>query len=71
VAIVLAGAVPGTTFTGTLTIGTSTAQGNGTFTLAASALKDSLGNTGNQITSGSTAIVDRTPPAAPTGLRTQ
>jgi hypothetical protein len=71
VPIVLVGSVPGSVFTGTMTVGTSVAEGNGSFGLAAAALKDGAGNTGNQILSGRTVLVDRTPPAAPTGLRTQ
>ena len=71
VAVVLSGGVPGSVFSGTMTVGSSVAEGNGGFSLAAAALNDGLGNTGNQITSGRTALVDRTPPAAPTGLRTQ
>jgi hypothetical protein len=71
VPVVLAGVVPGNTFTGTMSVGTSVAEGSGSFSLAAGALNDGLGDTGNAITSGRTVIVDRTPPAAPTGLRTQ
>jgi hypothetical protein len=54
-----------------MSVGTSVAEGSGSFSLAAGALNDGLGDTGNAITSGRTVIVDRTPPAAPTGLRTQ
>jgi hypothetical protein len=71
VPILLTGSIPGSVFTGTMTVGTAVAEGNGSFALALAALKDGLGNTGNQITSGRAALVDRTPPAAPTGLRTQ
>jgi hypothetical protein len=71
VTILLVGSVPGSVFSGTMTVGTSVAEGNGSFGLAAAALKDGAGNTGNQILSGRTVLVDRTPPAAPTGLRTQ
>jgi hypothetical protein len=69
--IVLAGSVPGTAFTGTFAVGTTTAEGLGSFSLPSASLNDGQGNTGSQITAGRTALVDRTPPAAPTGLRTQ
>ena len=69
--VTLAGTIPGTLFTGTLTIGTSVAEGTGTFSLPASILNDGQGNRGQLITSGASAVVDRTPPAAPTGVRTQ
>lgn len=69
--VVLAGSLPGTTFTGSFTVGTGTVEGNGTFTLPASILDDGQGNRGQAISSGGTAIIDRTPPAAPTGVRTQ
>jgi hypothetical protein len=71
VLVVLAGAVPGTQFSGSFTVGTATAEGNGTFTLAALSLDDGQGNKGQLITSGASVLVDRTPPAPPTGVRTQ
>ncbi|HZN03974.1 MAG TPA: hypothetical protein VFD06_10355 [Candidatus Polarisedimenticolia bacterium] len=67
----LTGAVPGNLFTGTLTVGTSLAEGNATLTLPTGTLDDGLGNRGQLITTGSAAVIDRTPPAAPTGVRTQ
>ena len=69
--VTLAGAVPGTTFTGSFTVGSGTAEGNGAFTLPANVLDDGQGNRGSTIVVGAAAIIDRTPPASPTGVRTQ
>ena len=69
--VVLTGSIPGTLFTGSFTVGSGTAEGNGTFTLPASILDDGQGNRGQTITTGGSAIIDRTPPGAPTGVRTQ
>ena len=71
VPIVMSGAVPGTQFTGTFTIGSSLVEGTGTFSLPAGSLSDGQGNQGNQITSGSAVLVDMTAPAAPHGVSTQ
>ncbi|HET8945728.1 MAG TPA: hypothetical protein VFQ07_01995 [Candidatus Polarisedimenticolia bacterium] len=71
VLVPLAGSIPGTLFTGSLTVGTGTAEGNATFSLPAATLDDGQGNRGQAITNGSLVVVDVTPPAAPTGVRTQ
>jgi hypothetical protein len=69
--VVLAGSVPGTQFTGSFTVGASMAEGTGTFTLPAQILNDGQGNKGEAITAGGSAVIDRSPPASPTGVRTQ
>ncbi len=66
--IVLSGTVPGTTFTGTMSVGTGTPDGAGTFTLLTGALVDTSGGTGNAITQGGSAVVDKTPPSVPGNL---
>ncbi|HYS04828.1 MAG TPA: right-handed parallel beta-helix repeat-containing protein [Candidatus Dormibacteraeota bacterium] len=68
--IVLSGAVPGTTFTGTLRVDTTIPDGPGTFSLPLNSLVDASGNLGNAIVSGSQTLIDKTPPAAPSNLRT-
>jgi hypothetical protein len=72
--ISLSGTIPSSTFTGVFVVGTSVAEGTGTFSLPLGSLVDSGGATGNTITSinglpGTTIVVDRTPPSAPTNLR--
>jgi hypothetical protein len=69
--VTLAGPVPGTVFTASLTVGTNIAEGNGAFTLPVQSLVDGSGNKGQTITAGGSAVIDRSPPAAPTGVRTQ
>lgn len=69
--LVFAGAVPGTQFTASWTVGASVAEGNGTFSLPASILDDGQGGRGNALTAGASAVIDLTAPAAPTGVRTQ
>ena len=66
--IVLTGTVPGTTFTGTMVVGTGTPDGAGNFSLATGALVDTSGGTGNSITQGSQAVIDKTPPSVPANL---
>ncbi|HEU5182515.1 MAG TPA: hypothetical protein VFW45_17140, partial [Candidatus Polarisedimenticolia bacterium] len=66
--IALTGTLPGTTFTGTMVIGSAIPDGAGSFSLATGALVDTLGNTGNSIIQGSQAVVDKTPPSVPTHL---
>ena len=71
ISIPLSGPVPGTQFTGTLTIDAVIVEGSGVFSLVTGSLNDGQGNTGNQIATGNTALVDMTPPAAPSGVATQ
>lgn len=68
VAVTLSGTVPGTTFTGTMVVGTGMPDGAGTFSLATGALVDTSGGSGNSITQGSQAVVDKTPPSVPANL---
>ena len=68
--IVLSGAVPGTTFTGTLVVDTSVPDGVGTFSLPLNSLVDASGNRGNAILNGSQTIIDQTAPNSPANLRT-
>jgi hypothetical protein len=71
VLVPLAGIVPGAQFTGSFTVSTGAAEGNATFSLPAASLDDGLGNHGQVLTSGALVVIDVTPPAAPTGVRTQ
>ncbi|RLE06616.1 hypothetical protein DRJ00_09465, partial [Candidatus Aerophobetes bacterium] len=66
--IILNGKVPGDTFTGTFKVDSSVADGQGSFSFASGALVDQAGNSGNEITSGSTVVIDKTPPPPPTNL---
>jgi hypothetical protein len=73
VQVSLSGTIPGTVFTGTLSVTSSVAEGPALFSLPAGSLTSSTGQ-GNTITSvngilGASIIVDRTPPASPVGLR--
>lgn len=67
--IPLSGTVPGSTFTGTLVVNSSIAEGLGTFSLPVGSLVDGSGNLGNTIVSGAQTIIDMTPPSAPANLR--
>lgn len=71
VPILMSGSIPGSQFTGTFTIGGPVVEGAATFSLPTGALNDGLGNLGNQITSGGTALIDMTPPSPPRGVATQ
>jgi hypothetical protein len=70
VQIPLTGSVPGNVFTGSLSVGTGTSEGTGTFSLAAGALDDGQGHTGGLISSNQTVTVDRTAPVPPQGVKT-
>ena len=66
--ITLTGQVPGSTFIGSFTVTDEVPDGQATFSLAEGALVDVNGNSGNEITSGETILVDRTAPPAPSSL---
>jgi hypothetical protein len=65
----LSGSLPGNTFTGTLAVNTTVADGVGTFSLPSNSLIDGSGNKGNTIVSGSQTIIDKSPPSTPGNLR--
>jgi len=67
--VTITGSVPGTVFTGTLVIGSGVAEGMGTFTLPLNNLVDGSGLKGNQLTSGSQVLIDRSPPSTPVNFR--
>jgi len=66
--IVLMGTVPGSTFIGFFTLTDEIPDGQATFSLTEGALVDGSGNTGNEITSGETLLIDRIGPPAPSSL---
>ena len=68
VPIVLNGAVPGTTFSGSITVTGGIADGAGAFTLGPDALDDGQGNKSNEITGVSGVTIDQTAPLSPQGL---
>jgi len=65
-AIVLDGQVPGSSFSGTMTVTSTFAEGSGAMSLPPGALIDDTGLTGNQLTGGGAIIIDRTAPSQPT-----
>ena len=66
--ITLIGQVSGSTFIGSFTVTDEILDGQATFSLAEGALVDVNGNSGNEITSGETILIDRTAPPAPSSL---
>ncbi len=72
--VALSGAVPGTAFSGVLTVDTTVADGVGVFSLPTGSLVSTTGTTGETITSvngvaGAAILIDKTPPTTPTNLR--
>ena len=69
--VVLAGTVPGSQFSGAMVVDTGVAEGMGSFSLLPLSLDGGQGDRGDRMTSGFTAVVDRTAANAPTGVQTQ
>lgn len=65
----LDGAIPGNSFTGTFVIDGGVADGFGQFSLPTDALVDVDGKKGDQIISGATVVIDKTPPSRPKNLK--
>ena len=66
VLITLSGSIPGTSFTGSLSVNSSVADGAAVFSLPAGSLVSITNVNG---VAGSTIIIDKTPPASPVNLR--
>lgn len=66
--ITLTGQAPGSIFTGSFTVTDEIPDGQATFSLAEGVLVDVNGNSGNEIMSGETILIDRTAPPAPSSL---